>query len=940
MRCPAPDSTTPLPPLRPFTPLLLPLLSDPDASVRSLALQTTIAVFCHPSVTPAAKADLKKAMAKLDVAKKVQDQVLGAVLGGGGARAGALERSPSQASLSSAGGGTDSSSRAGSAPARSIGSSSVAAAEAPPRRLTRSQAASQGSASTASTSAGAAAGPGTAPHTPSLLASLPASAFPSDPSAVHAPSSTGDVPPVLIASEADLRAEFARMHAAFEGKETEHNWVERDRNVARVRGMLLGGVAEGELRGPFVQCVREVQDGIMRTVRLSLSFPLSLSLRLAVGCRASARAHANEGFPLQSSSLRTTLAISALTLITTLATSLPPSSLDPLLDPFLSHVLSMAGQTKKIVATASQATATALLTHGALHLRSVQLVAALAGEKTPQARLFGAGHVLTLLRVHGPALLLLPNGPAGAVGADELEHAVQRALADPNAQVREKARDAYWEVVRLGWADRAERIRAQLDTTARKLLDKSKPASGEGVPLGGGGGGGEAAPAPAAAASARRTHAPAALAAGAKKPSVKEMMLAKRREAQAAKERGGQQHDQLLDEGVVLTPPRRALGAQDDAAAAASPASSSVTPQATPTRAARAPLGSPSPAGPADRSPSTPSQPPQTPARAAAAPSSTTTTSAPRSLVPDRVVDDALREQARQAEQAAERLLELAEDEADHPSPSHAPSSSAPPPASTPAASRIAPTQSSEALSTPAPNPALRRLGAGGAASSVFADSPDARDALSAGGAPRGSWWLKRGEAVSSSSAGGPAPVPFLRAREPDSAARRAEIDELVARTGSGEGVAGDWREVARLARERPVREGEGEGEGEGEAEGEAEGEGEGENATFWMREGRFERVYEGLRTFLLRPGGAAEVRLSVSSPPRRQTFADSPRVHISRPARRATWRSSRSRTSLRTSPRASPAPRRACLTSSSGCVRTLLGRCVSLVLNLTARFH
>ncbi|BGP48503.1 suppressor of tub2 mutation [Rhodotorula kratochvilovae] len=759
VRCPPPENTVPLPPLRPFTPLLLPLLADPDSSVRSLALHTTIAVFSHASVSPAAKADLKKAMVKLDFAKKVQEQILSAVLGGAGAAA--LERSPSQASLSSTGGASEgSSSRSGATPL-SIGSV-IAAADGPARRLTRSQAASHG--------------PGSAPHTPSLLASLPAAAFPADPSAVHVPAAAGDLAPVYVASEADLRGEFAQMHAAFQGKETEHNWMARDRHVAAIRGMLLGGVAKGELRTPFVQCVKEVQDGIMRTA----------------------------------SSLRTTLAISALTLISELATSLPPSSLDLLLDPFLTHVLSMAGQTKKIVATASQATATTLITHSPYHLRTIQLAAALQGEKTPQARLFGAAHVLALLQQHGAHPALEPSG-----GADELEQAVARALRDPNAGVREKAREGWWAMRgQVGLAARAERVRDALDITARKLLDKAQPAD-----AGADGAGSSAAatqedkPVPAAA---RRTPAPAGAgpAAGAKKPSVKEMMLAKRREALAAAAREREAQGALPegngDGAAGLATPVRAQ--RPSTAEEGSPASSA-TPQATPTRA-------PAAASSAPATPATPSRAPAPPSTAARSPR----------IVPDRIVDDALREQALQAEQAAERLLELAEDD------------EAPAPAAlaTPSAPRTAPAAPSPALRTPAPNPALRRLGAAGGAR-IFADSPDARDAA-LGAGTKGTWWLARAD---QQGAGLAPPVPVVPSQVEDTPERVAEIDALVARVAKGEVDAQTLRAVAGVSRERVVRE--------------TSDEQDDPMGVFWSAEGRFERVYEGLRTWLLRQGAAAE---------------------------------------------------------------------------------
>ncbi|GAA6028325.1 hypothetical protein JCM8097_006976 [Rhodosporidiobolus ruineniae] len=873
IRCPALDSATPLPSLSPYTPLLLPLLSDSDSTVRSLALSTTIAVFSHPSVSSAAKSDLKKQMVKLDVSKKVQDQVLAAVLGGG-APPSSLERSPSQASLSSAG----SSSRAGSS---QLPPPVPLVAPDGPARRTRSQAASSS----------------TAAHTPSLLSSLPAAAFPSDPSAVHTPSSA-DLSPVYVPSERDLRAEFDKMRPGFEGKETEHNWQARDRSVATIRGMLLGGVVGGELQGAFVKAVKEVAEPI---------------------CRVSA-------------SLRTTLALSALSLINELSTSLPPPQVDLFLDPFLPHLLSMAGQTKKIVAFASQSTVTSLLQHSTYHLRSLQLVTALLADKTVSARQFGAQHLITFLTVHGAASY-------GAIdasgGADELEQAVKRALADPNAGVRETGRKAYWALEAAGWPDRAERILSGLDAAGKKGVEKARPAPG--------GANGAAKPVSAAAAAApaaRTTRAAAGAAGGAKKPSVREQMMAMRRQKQQEEAAGVvQPADELLPEGdgeaekAVATPPRRERSSFSPAPPSTGSTARGMlsppavgSPRRSPASASRPlPMGddqvsddelavdatpaangednslmhSPSPfrlksplpsASPSTRSPvQTPSRlpssahAPRTPASAPharptytpmrSAPSQTSlassastsrstadlagSTRSPRakkraSLLPDPVVDDALRDQAMQAEQAAERLLELAEDEAALDASSNGEQRSA-----TPKPARTVSSAAALVMQTPAMNPARRRLAAMGGGK-TFEDSPDAKDGMGGG---RGSWWLRKGESL-------PPPPPLA----PDSSTRSAEIASLISSLQSLSIDAPSLRKLSALSKERPVREVEDDEDEEdgpaspsknganGHAAGEA---GSTTTARFWQDERRFEKVYEGLKAFLLQQPGGAETGLT-----------------------------------------------------------------------------
>lgn len=227
-----------LPPLRPFTPLLLPLLADADPNVRSAALDSTIRIFTDPAVSDAARADLKKEMQRVGVAPKIQDQILAQVLGG--------VRQSLDRSLSSSGGGGATSPSSATTTASAVHSS-----HAP---------------------VGDALGPSNDYNAASASTSLPGGAAltPSAPTSTSAP----DLAPVYIASERDLDAEFTAMRAGFEGRETEHNWTARDRSVARMRGMIAGGVTgRGDLCEAFVRNVRDVQEGIIKTVCLHNFLP-------------------------------------------------------------------------------------------------------------------------------------------------------------------------------------------------------------------------------------------------------------------------------------------------------------------------------------------------------------------------------------------------------------------------------------------------------------------------------------------------------------------------------------------------------------------------------------------------------------------------------------------------------------------------------------------
>lgn len=198
--------------------------------MRALALRATVDIFSAPSVTPAARADLKKEMIRLDVGRKVQDTILAAVLGGG------LERAPSGTSL-----GASATSTTQATP------SSREAASTTPR------AKDDGTPSAVRP---------TTTSTPSLP-TLPAAAFLADPSSVPGP--ILEIQPVYVASEKDLANEFEQMKPAFEGRESEHNWMARDRSVATMRGMVQGGVQE-KFAEAFLAGVKGVQEGILKTV--------------------------------------------------------------------------------------------------------------------------------------------------------------------------------------------------------------------------------------------------------------------------------------------------------------------------------------------------------------------------------------------------------------------------------------------------------------------------------------------------------------------------------------------------------------------------------------------------------------------------------------------------------------------------------------------------
>ncbi|WWD18182.1 hypothetical protein CI109_102631 [Kwoniella shandongensis] len=243
---------------------------------------------------------------------------------------------------------------------------------------------------------------------------------------------------VYIASPHDLANEFASMLPHFQGKETEQNWLPREKSTVRIRGMLRGQ-AHAKYTDAFVAGLKNgMTEGISKTIM----------------------------------SLRTTVAQQSCMLLRELAENLG-SNFDQFVDFFLPILGKMSGFTKKIIADRSQNALTAIIIHTTGHPRLfITHVATGVGEKNVQTRHFCAGHVKTFIDIHGTKARHQIETTAGLL--DQLEGAIKKSLADVNPSVRELARQAFWSY-HLVWPQRAGLILNGLDGMARKQLEKANP---------------------------------------------------------------------------------------------------------------------------------------------------------------------------------------------------------------------------------------------------------------------------------------------------------------------------------------------------------------------------------------------------------------------------------------------------------------------------------
>ncbi|PWN49554.1 ARM repeat-containing protein [Violaceomyces palustris] len=378
-------------PIKPLVPVMVEHLSDADPGVREAARTSLISLFAN---APAgAKADLKRELEKSNTRKQTADAILKEVLGG----ATPLAVLPSL-------------------------STPEAAATAP-----TSPKASMGvelRASTLTSSIGQGGAESEQRQHPKTLGG------------------NEDIKPVYIASKHDLERTFTGFQPYFEGKETEHNWLNREQSIVKMRGLLKAGAHRQCGESTFASGVKTIQDGILKAL----------------------------------ASLRTTLSVHATSLIYELAVELG-DDLEPCVEPFLTALMRMAGFTKKIVANATQEAASGILVNVAFKHFFLQLIWQGYQDKTVTTRIAMAEHLNTVLSTHATHRkhALETHG-----GLELIENCLRKGLPDQNKDVRAKTRDAFWKFHSV-WTTDADALMEKLEASIKKqvMASATGPTSGE-----------------------------------------------------------------------------------------------------------------------------------------------------------------------------------------------------------------------------------------------------------------------------------------------------------------------------------------------------------------------------------------------------------------------------------------------------------------------------
>ncbi|BFZ57192.1 suppressor of tub2 mutation [Savitreella phatthalungensis] len=240
--------------------------------------------------------------------------------------------------------------------------------------------------------------------------------------------------PVMVHTPREVETEIASMIPAFEGKETEKNWMTREKYISHLRSLLRGN-AVTDFPMVLLTNLRLVLDGILKTM----------------------------------ASLRTSLCLASLQLVKDMAIVFG-SQLEGIAETLLISLIRLTALTKKIASNAANVSVSVLLHRSQVWPRLVQQVIQTTTDKNVSPRLYAAGWVRILIETHRTRAIADP------AFADTIEKGIKRLLTDANAAVRDAARLCFGDFA-YTWPDKAKVVLASLDSTARKQVQRTLDAT-------------------------------------------------------------------------------------------------------------------------------------------------------------------------------------------------------------------------------------------------------------------------------------------------------------------------------------------------------------------------------------------------------------------------------------------------------------------------------
>ncbi|KAK9365850.1 clasp N terminal-domain-containing protein [Lipomyces kononenkoae] len=247
-------------------------------------------------------------------------------------------------------------------------------------------------------------------------------------------SASDDIKPLFVASSRDLETLMEGLISAFDGKESEANWGQRQKNIVTLREIIHGNAYRDHAIA-FITCLKSLSAGINKAV----------------------------------SSLRTTLSAHGCKLVMDLAT-IAKNGIDPFVDGFMQSLVKLSSSTKKIAAQNANNAITVLLGHTSFQPRVAGMISNACCDKNAQTRLYAAGWLQLTLIAHPTQKAIMESFNCVEV----FENCIKSGLSDANPKVREAMRPTYWEFQSI-WPQRGAVVMKNLDPMAKKALEKLNP---------------------------------------------------------------------------------------------------------------------------------------------------------------------------------------------------------------------------------------------------------------------------------------------------------------------------------------------------------------------------------------------------------------------------------------------------------------------------------
>lgn len=238
------------------------------------------------------------------------------------------------------------------------------------------------------------------------------------------------IPPLKVLSVSEIHHYASDMMPHFENKETERNWALREKSIVKLRSLLYG-VSGTQHAEDYLATIRDLSEGICKGLL----------------------------------SLRTTLAVNSCQFLKELPMHFG-TQFDPLVDLYMPTLLKLCSSTKSMTSTNAHVAISSIMAHCTLTPKLANRILASATDKSANIRVFAPFWLqIYIIRSHSTW---------DGTGLDVADKSLEKLLPNPNMQVREAAKHAYWKYYQHAQS-LALALAQRLDQNTLRALERSKP---------------------------------------------------------------------------------------------------------------------------------------------------------------------------------------------------------------------------------------------------------------------------------------------------------------------------------------------------------------------------------------------------------------------------------------------------------------------------------